>query len=121
MFYKRTMIADEQNEQRGRVSEAEQNRLSVRLELQADFLAGVWAHHTEAQKQVLDPGDLEEALNAAGQIGDDTLQRKARGRVAPDLFTHGTAAQRIRWFERGFETGDLGLLEQLFELDYEDL
>jgi len=113
--------SDRVNDQRGRVSEAEQNRLSVRLELQADFLAGVWAHHTQKQKQVLDPGDLEEALNAAGQIGDDTLQKKARGRVAPDLFTHGTAQQRIRWFKRGFETGDVRLLEQFFELAYEQL
>jgi predicted metalloprotease len=113
--------SDKVNDQRGRISEAEQNKLSVRLELQADFLAGVWAHHTQKQKQVLDPGDLDEALNAAGQIGDDTLQRKARGRVAPDLFTHGTAEQRIRWFKRGFETGDLRLLEELFELPYERL
>lgn len=113
--------SDQVNDQRGRVSEAEQNRLSVRLELQADLLAGIWAHHTQKQKQVLDPGDLDEALNAAGQIGDDTLQRKAQGRVAPDLFTHGTADQRIRWFKRGFDTGDLRLLPQLFELPYKDL
>jgi len=113
--------SDMVNQQRGRVSETEQNELSVRLELQADFLAGVWAHHTQAQKQVLDPGDLDEALNAASQIGDDTLQKKARGRVAPDLFTHGTAKQRVRWFKRGFETGDVRLLEQFFELPYEQL
>jgi predicted metalloprotease len=113
--------SDKVNQQRGRVSETEQNQLSVRLELQADFLAGVWAHHTQKQKQVLDPGDLDEALNAAGQIGDDTLQKKARGRVAPDLFTHGTAKQRIRWFQRGFETGDLRLLPTFFELDYDEL
>lgn len=113
--------SDQVNQQRGRVSEAEQNRLSVRLELQADFLAGVWAHHTQKQKRVLDPGDLDEALNAAGQIGDDTLQKKARGRVAPDLFTHGTAKQRIRWFQKGFETGDVRLLEQFFKLPYEQL
>jgi predicted metalloprotease len=109
------------NRERGRVSETEQNRLSVRLELQADFLAGVWAHHTQKQKRVLDPGDLDEALHAAGQIGDDTLQRRGRGRVAPDLFTHGTSEQRIRWFKAGFDTGDLGLLEQFFELPYEQL
>lgn len=113
--------SDKVNQQRGRVSEVLQNELSVRLELQADFLAGVWAHHTQKQKQVLDPGDLEEALNAAGQIGDDTLQRKAQGRVAPDLFTHGTSEQRIRWFERGFETGDVRLLPRFFEAPYDEL
>lgn len=91
---------------RGRVSEAEYNQLSVRLELQADFYAGVWAHHTQKMKKVLEPGDLEEALRAANAIGDDTLQRKSRGRVVPDSFTHGTSAQRVRWFKKGFETGD---------------
>jgi len=113
--------SDRVNQARQRSSKTEANRQSVRLELQADFLAGVWAHHTQEQKKVLDPGDLEEALNAAGQIGDDTLQKKARGRVAPDLFTHGTAKQRIRWFKRGFDTGDVRLLDELFDLPYEQL
>jgi uncharacterized protein len=92
---------------RGRVSQAEYNDLSVRLELQADFLAGVWAHHAQRSKQILESGDIEEALNAASAIGDDRLQREATGTVTPDSFTHGTSAQRVRWFRRGFETGDL--------------
>lgn len=92
---------------RGRVSQEEFNRLSVRLELQADFFAGVWAHHAERAKQILEAGDLEEALNAASAIGDDRLQRQATGTVTPDSFTHGTSAQRARWFRKGFETGDL--------------
>jgi uncharacterized protein len=92
---------------RSRMSEAEANQLSVRLELQADFYAGVWAHHTQKAKQILEPGDLEEALRAATAIGDDRLQRQAQGYVVPDSFTHGTSEQRVRWFRRGFETGDI--------------
>lgn len=91
---------------RGRVSQAEFNRISVRLELQADFLAGVWAHHTQRAKQVLESGDLEEALNAATAIGDDNIQKQSQGYVVPDSFTHGTSAQRARWFRRGYQTGD---------------
>lgn len=94
---------------RGRVSQEEFNRLSVRLELQADFFAGVWAHHTQRAKQVLESGDLEEALNAATAIGDDNIQKQSQGYVVPDSFTHGTSAQRARWFRRGFETGDINL------------
>ena len=108
-------------EERRRLPEAEANRLSVRLELQADFLAGVWAHHAQKSKKVLEPGDLEEALRAAAAIGDDRLQRQGRGRVVPDSFTHGTSEQRARWFRRGFETGDLSLLQELFSLPYERL
>ncbi len=92
---------------RGKVSEAQRNALSVRLELQADCLAGVWAHHAQAARQVLEAGDVEEALNAATQIGDDTLQRKAQGAVVPESFTHGTGAQRVSWFRRGLESGSL--------------
>jgi predicted metalloprotease len=92
---------------RGKVSDKEYNSYSVRLELQADFLAGVWAHHTQRMNQSLEPGDIEEALNAANAIGDDRLQKQATGRVVPDSFTHGTSAQRMRWFKKGFETGDL--------------
>jgi predicted metalloprotease len=92
---------------RSRMSEADGNRLSVMMELQADFLAGVWAHHTQKMKQILEPGDIEEALNAANQIGDDRLQKKATGTVMPDAFTHGTSAQRMYWFKKGFETGDI--------------
>lgn len=100
-------ISEQVQAARGRVSREEFNRLSVRLELQADFFAGVWAHHAQRAKQVLEQGDLEEALNAASAVGDDRLQREATGTVTPDSFTHGTSAQRVRWFRRGFETGDL--------------
>jgi len=91
----------------GEVGKTEANHLSVRLELQADFYAGVWAHHAQKMKHILRPGDLEEALRAATAIGDDRLQRQSRGFAVPDSFTHGSSAQRVRWFKRGFETGDL--------------
>ncbi|MCA0933309.1 neutral zinc metallopeptidase [Lutimonas saemankumensis] len=92
---------------RGRLSEKEYNQYSVRLELQADFLAGVWAHHSEQMTRMMEEGDLEDALNAAFAIGDDRLQKQSSGRVVPDSFTHGTSAQRVRWFRKGYETGDL--------------
>lgn len=92
--------------QRGR-SKAEANDLSVRLELQADFFAGVWAHHANKVRKWLEPGDLEEALRAATAIGDDRLQMQARGYVVPDSFTHGSSAQRLKWFKKGFESGKL--------------
>jgi predicted metalloprotease len=92
---------------RGRVSEAEYNQLSVRLELQADFFAGVWARYAERVKQVVEAGDIDEAMRAASAVGDDTLQRQSRGHVVPDSFTHGSSAQRVRWFRKGYETGDL--------------
>lgn len=91
---------------RGRLSEGEANDLSVRLELQADFLAGVWAHYAQ-QKGLLEEGDIEEALGAASAVGDDRLQRENQGYVVPDSFTHGTSEQRIRWFRKGLETGDV--------------
>lgn len=92
---------------RGRLSEKEYNKLSVKLELQADFLAGMWAHHAQSLKDFrLEEGDIEEALNAANAIGDDRLQKQSQGEVVPDAFTHGTSAQRVYWFKRGFETGD---------------
>ena len=87
--------------------EAESNALSVRLELQADFLAGVWAHHAHKMKNILEQGDIEEALNAASAIGDDRLQRQSRGYVTPDSFTHGSSAQRVHWFREGLRTGDI--------------
>lgn len=93
--------------QRQNLSEKESNKLSVALELQADFYAGVWAHHNQAMKNVLEPGDIGEAISAAGAVGDDHLQKMARGYVQPDGFTHGTSEQRIYWFKRGFETGDI--------------
>ncbi|MCY2958744.1 MAG: zinc metallopeptidase [Planctomycetota bacterium] len=89
------------------LGEAEKNALSVRLELQADFYAGVWAHHAQKAKDLLEQGDLDEALRAASRIGDDVLQKRAQGRVSPDSFTHGTAEQRARWFKKGFDTGDV--------------
>jgi len=91
----------------GQASRAEANDLSVRLELQADFLAGVWAHHGQQMRNFLEAGDIEEALNAASAIGDDRLQRETQGRVVPDSFTHGTSEQRVRWFRKGLETGDM--------------
>lgn len=92
---------------KGRVSEAEYNQWSVRLELQADFYAGVWAHHADKMRKILEDGDIEEGLNAASQIGDDTLQKNATGRVRPESFTHGTSAQRVKWFRLGYTTGDI--------------
>jgi predicted metalloprotease len=100
-------ISDEVHNQRQGLSETEYNRLSVKLELQADFLAGVWAHHTQQMKNILEAGDIEEALNAANAIGDDRLQKQSQGQVVPDAFTHGTSAQRMKWFKKGFDTGDL--------------
>lgn len=88
-------------------SEADGNRYSVMLELQADFLAGVWANHDQQMKNILDKGDIDEALNAANAIGDDRLQQQSTGRIVPDAFTHGTSAQRMYWFKKGFETGDI--------------
>ncbi|WP_343669892.1 neutral zinc metallopeptidase [Chitinophaga sp.] len=92
---------------RSQLSEKEYNKLSVKLELQADFLAGVWAHHAQRMDNILDAGDIEEALNAASAVGDDKLQEAANGRVVPDAFTHGTSAQRMRWFKKGFDTGNI--------------
>jgi len=89
--------------QKGRVSESRYNELSVRLELQADFLAGYWTQHAQRTKDILEPGDLEEALGAAQAVGDDTIQRRATGRIKPDSFTHGTSEQRARWFRKGLQ------------------
>jgi uncharacterized protein len=102
-------------------SKVEANRMSVRLELQADFLAGVWAHWAQAKFDFLEPGDVESALNAANQIGDDRLQKRAQGRVVPDSFTHGTSAQRQKWFKEGFKTGDMNEASQLFDRNYDEL
>ena len=90
-----------------RMPRAQANQLSVRLELQADCYSGLWAHHADRARRVLEEGDIEEALNAASAIGDDRLQRQAQGRVVPDSFTHGSSAQRVRWFKQGLETGTL--------------
>jgi predicted metalloprotease len=100
-------ITDKVHAMREQLSEEEYNKLSVKLELQADFLAGVFANHAQSTKNILEPGDIDEALNAATAIGDDRLQMETRGYVAPDSFTHGTSEQRKRWFRKGFETGDV--------------
>jgi predicted metalloprotease len=94
-----------------KLDDAGRNRLSVRQELQADCFAGVWGHTANRERQVLEPGDLEEALVAATAIGDDRLQREAQGRVVPDSFTHGSSEQRERWFRRGFDSGDPGVCD----------
>jgi predicted metalloprotease len=95
------------DKQRSRLSEKKANQLTVRLELQADFLSGMWAHYAQEMLNTLDAGDIEEAMNAASAVGDDKLQMQYQGRIVPDAFTHGTSAQRKKWFRRGWETGDL--------------
>ena len=97
---------DQVNQQRSRLSERRANQLTVQLELQADFLAGMWAHHAQEMLNILEAGDIEEALNAAAAVGDDAIQMKYQGRVVPDSFTHGSSEQRKEWFRRGWETGD---------------
>lgn len=100
-------IAEKVQQYKQKLSEREGNALQVRMELQADCLAGVWASLNDQLKKRLEPGDIEEGLNAASAIGDDTIQRQTQGRVVPDGFTHGTSAQRVRWFKRGFEGGQM--------------
>lgn len=100
-------ISEKVHSARSRVSQVEGNKLSVMQELQADCFAGVWAHHADRARQILEEGDIEEALGAASAIGDDRLQRRGRGYVTPDSFTHGSSAQRVRWFKRGLKTGDV--------------
>lgn len=101
-------ISDQVQAARGRADEVRGNALQVRMELQADCFAGVWAYHADQARHVLEPGDAEEALAAAAGVGDDRLQKQARGYVVPDAFTHGTSEQRMRWFSRGMERGDPG-------------
>ncbi len=100
-------INDQVMARRGRMSEKEFNKLSVRMELQADFLAGVWAHYANQEGNFLEQGDIEEGLNAASAVGDDRIMKQSQGYVVPDAFTHGTSEQRVRWFRKGFETGDI--------------
>jgi predicted metalloprotease len=100
-------ISGKVNDLMARVSSLERNKLSVRMELQADCFAGVWGRQADESRQILESGDVEEALNAASQIGDDRIQKRTQGQVVPDAFTHGSAAQRVRWFKLGFETGNL--------------
>ena len=101
-------ISEKVHSARMRVGQTEGNQLSVMQELQADCFAGVWAHHADRARQILEEGDIEEALNAASAIGDDRLQRQATGYVTSDSFTHGSSKQRVRWFKQGFDTGDIG-------------
>jgi predicted metalloprotease len=100
-------ISDKMDRLRQQLSEGEYNKYSVMLELQADFFAGVWAHHAQQMKNILDRGDIDEALNAANAIGDDRLQKQTQGYVVPESFTHGTSQQRMYWFKKGFDTGDM--------------
>jgi predicted metalloprotease len=100
-------IAQKVHQAQQRVSQEQANALSVRMELQADCLAGIWAHHANRTRQILEQGDVEEALNAASQIGDDRMQMRGRGYVSPDSFTHGSGEQRVRWFRTGLESGEL--------------
>jgi len=98
---------DKMNQLRSRLSEEEYNKYSVRLELQADYYAGVWAHYTDKTKNLLEEGDLDEAINAASAVGDDRIQKQAQGYIVPESFTHGTSEQRKRWFYKGFTSGDI--------------
>lgn len=109
------------DEVRARGNEIETNRASVRLELQADYLAGVWAHHANRRFDILETGDIEEAIQAANRIGDDTLMKESMGYAIPERYTHGSSEQRVRWFKKGFTTGDMAGCQALFELDYSEL
>ena len=102
-------VTEKMDQLRQQVSETQYNKYSVRLELQADFYAGIWAHYDQQMKNVIKPEDIQQALNAANAIGDDRLQQEYQGTVTPDSFTHGTSAQRMYWFKKGYDTGDLNL------------
>jgi hypothetical protein len=102
-----TGISKQVREAQSRASKAQQNQLQVLMELQADCYAGIWAHHAERSRQILEQGDIEEALAAASAVGDDTIQKRMQGYVQPESFTHGTAQQRTQWFKRGLETGSM--------------
>lgn len=113
-------LTDKVHSRQGRVSKEEFNQLSVRLELQADYLAGVWAHHAQKTKGILEPGDLKEGLVAATAIGDDRLQMQAQGYVVPDSFTHGTSEQRLKWFAKGLKAGTIEGFDT-FSIPYDQL
>lgn len=99
----------------------EYNQWSVRLELQADYLAGVWAHHKNKQEKIIEPGDIEAAITTAKSIGDDKIQERSQGFVSPESFTHGSADQRVKWFKRGFQTGDTSQMKLLFDTPFREL
>ncbi len=101
-------ITERAQREESRADRTDANRVSVRIELQADCLAGVWAHRANAAHRLLEPGDLQQGLQAASSVGDDTLQKRAQGSVVPDSFTHGSSAQRVDWFRRGFDAGEIG-------------
>ena len=101
-------ISEKVQRERAGLGEVEANQLSVRQELQADCFAGIWAHYADRTRNLLERGDIEEGLNAASAIGDDRLQQQSRGYVTPESFTHGSSAQRVRWFKQGYATGDVG-------------
>lgn len=109
-------ILSKTHAQMSRMSQTEANKLSVRLELQADFFAGIWAHYDNKMFNSVEDGDLEEAMNCASKIGDDYLQKKAHGYVQPETFNHGTSAQRMQWFKLGYETGDVSQAEKLISI-----
>lgn len=111
-------ITEKVDQMRGTPKE---NQYSVRLELQADYLAGVWAHHANEMRDLLEHGDIEEAINCAKQIGDDNLQKMSKGYVQPESFTHGSSRQRAKWFTKGFKTGSMDGANELFEIDYSEL
>lgn len=115
------MVFEQVRAQAAAGTREQSNQLSVRTELQADYLAGVWAHHAQRLKDVIEPGDIDEALTAATMIGDDRLQKMTQGYIVPDSFTHGTSAQRARWFRLGYETGNLERMKEAFTRDYADL
>jgi predicted metalloprotease len=109
------------DEKRRSMSEEEFNPWSVRLELQADYLAGVWAHHGQEKFHFIQKGDVESAIKTANSIGDDRLQKRARGFTSPEKYTHGTSEQRVKWFHQGLETGDLRGMKEIFDLPYNKL
>lgn len=102
-------------------SKEESNEWSVRLELQADYLAGVWAHHGQQEFNFIEPGDIDAAIRSANAIGDDRLQKSSVGFTSPESYTHGTSEQRTRWFRRGLQTGDLSMMKEMFEIPYDRL
>ena len=109
------------HQKRSTLPAAEYNKWSVRLELQADYLAGVWAHHGQRRFNFIEPGDIESAIKSANSIGDDRLQRKSGGFVSPEKFTHGTSEQRVRWFRRGLENGNMNKMKTIFDMPYNEL